>query len=501
MLVQMDIIGLRAFVQQPFNRVSPPSCDRALASSPDCPTVSPNNTPMSYCAGVGVAAGLLAFAHRRTKRSTSSRLAFAKGPSNAGSTSKPQMRARSLHAKKSVVDLGTAELQGKKVLIRCDWNVPLDGQLNITDDTRLRASLPSIRYLLDHGAMVVACSHLGRPKGKVNESMSLRPVATRLAELLGQSVTLAPDCVATEAVQRVVDGMSQGDVVILENTRFHAGETQNDPEFAESMASLCDLYVNDAFGTAHRAHASTEGVTRFLQPCVSGFLLTKELEYLKNAVDTPVRPMAAIVGGAKVSTKIPVIESLLEKVDKLVIGGGMVFTFLRAQGLQVGDSLVEEDFVELAGKLLEKAKVLGVELLLPVDVACGDAFPADDSMVEYKVVPVDAIPDGWMGLDNGPQSTENIKATLADCKTIIWNGPMGVFESSQFARGTEELARCIADLTQAGATSIIGGGDSVAAVNKAGLASKMSHISTGGGASLELLEGKVLPGVAPLDEA
>merc|ERR1711953_985040 len=300
----------------------------------------------------------------------------------------------------------------------------------------------------------------------------------------------------------VVDSMVDGDVIILENTRFYKGETKNDEELAQSMASLADLFVNDAFGTAHRAHSSTEGVTKYLSPCVSGFLLKKELDYLKNAVDAPQRPMAAIVGGAKVSTKIPVIESMLDKVDKLIIGGGMVFTFLKAKGLSVGNSLVEEDMIDLATKLMEQAKEKGVELILPSDIACGDAFPADGKEVGFKVVSADAIPDGWLGLDNGPEATEAIKKSLADCKTIIWNGPMGVFESSQFASGTYDIAKCLAELTEKnGAITIIGGGDSVAAVNKSGLSEKMSHISTGGGASLELLEGKVLPGVAALDDA
>merc|ERR1712066_1013281 len=286
------------------------------------------------------------------------------------------------------------------------------------------------------------------------------------------------------------------------NTCFYKGETKNDPELAKSMASLADLFVNDAFGTAHRAHSSTEGVTKFLKPCVSGFLLKKELDYLKGAVDEPKKPMAAIVGGAKVSTKIPVIESMLEKVDKLIIGGGMVFTFLKARGLSVGNSLVEEEFLELAKSLEAQAKAKGVELILPEDVACGDAFPADGKEVGFKVVSAKDIPDGWLGLDNGPEATNSIKKALSDCKTIIWNGPMGVFESSQFASGTYDIAECLAELTESsGATTIIGGGDSVAAVNKSGLSEKMSHISTGGGASLELLEGKVLPGVAALDAA
>merc|ERR1712012_1027071 len=404
--------------------------------------------------------------------------------------------------KKSVVDLSEAELKGKKVLIRCDLNVPLNSNLEITDETRITASIPTIEYLCSKGARVIACSHLGRPKDGPEEKFSLKPVAKRMSELMNKDIKCAPDCRATEEVKNVVDSMVDGDVVILENTRFYKGETKNDEELAESMASLADLFVNDAFGTAHRAHSSTEGVTKYLSPCVSGFLLKKELDYLKNAVDAPQRPMAAIVGGAKVSTKIPAIESMLDKVDKLVIGGGMVFTFLKARGLSVGNSLVEEDFLDLAKSLEEKAKAKGVELILPEDVACGDAFPADGKEVGFKVVKADAIPDGWLGLDNGPEATTSIKSALADCKTIIWNGPMGVFESSQFASGTYDIAECLAELTEkSDATTIIGGGDSVAAVNKSGPSDKMSHISTGGGASLELLEGKVLPGVAALDAA
>merc|ERR1711981_73885 len=374
--------------------------------------------------------------------------------------------------------------------------------LEITDETRITASVPTIKFLCDKGAKVIACSHLGRPKDGPEEKFSLKPVAKRMGELMGKDIRCAPDCKATDEVKAVVDGMAEGDVLILENTRFYKGETKNDPELAESMASLADLFVNDAFGTAHRAHSSTEGVTKFLKPCVSGFLLKKELDYLKGAVDAPVKPMAAIVGGAKVSTKIPVIESMLDKVDKLIIGGGMVFTFLKAKGLSVGNSLVEEDYVELAATIEKQAKLKNVELILPTDIACGDAFPADGKEVGFKVVPATEIPDGWLGLDNGPEATNEIKAALADCKTIIWNGPMGVFESSQFASGTYDIAECLAELTEkSGATTIIGGGDSVAAVNKSGLSDKMSHISTGGGASLELLEGKVLPGVAALDAA
>merc|ERR1712232_1498224 len=327
-----------------------------------------------------------------------------------------------------------------------------------------------------------------------------KPVAKRMGELMGKDIKCAPDCKATDEVKAVVDGMAEGDVVILENTRFYKGETKNDPELAESMASLAAIFVNDAFGTAPRAHSSTEGVTKFLSPSVSGFLLDKELQYLKGAVDAPKRPFAAIIGGAKVSTKIPVIESMLDKVDKLIVGGGMVFTFFKARGYNIGNSLVEDDLLDLVKKLEAQAKEKGVEVILPTDIACGDAFPGKGEEVGFKVVPSEEIPDGWLGLNNGPDTTEAIKKALSDCKTVIWNGPMGVFESPQFSKGTYEIAEYLADLTGKGATTIIGGGDSVAAVNKAGLGEKMSHISTGGGASLELLEGKVLPGVAALDD-
>jgi len=425
------------------------------------------------------------------------------GATLCGKSAKSLKKAStSLRAKKSVEDLSEADLKGKTVLIRCDLNVPLNADLEITDETRITASIPTIEYLCGKGAKVLACSHLGRPKDGPEEKFSLKPVAKKMGELMKKDIKCAPDCKATDEVKEMVSAMSDGDVLILENTRFYKGETKNDPELAESMASLADLFVNDAFGTAHRAHSSTEGVTKFLKPSVSGFLLKKELDYLKGAVDSPVKPMAAIVGGAKVSTKIPVIESMLDKVDKLIIGGGMVFTFLKARGLSVGNSLVEDDFIELATKLEEQAKAKGVEIILPSDVACGDEFPAGGKEVNFKVVPAEEIPDGWLGLDNGPKATEEIKAALADCKTIIWNGPMGVFESPQFNKGTYDVAECIAELTEkSGAISIIGGGDSVSAVNKSGLAPKMSHISTGGGASLELLEGKVLPGVAALEDA
>jgi len=398
--------------------------------------------------------------------------------------------------KKSVGDLTEAQLKGKKVLVRCDLNVPLNGKV-ITDDTRIRASVPTIKYLMEKGAKVLLSSHLGRPKGGPEDKYSLGPVATRLTELLGKECVMAPDCIG-DAVAKLANGLPEGGVMLLENVRFYKDEEKNVPEFASKLASNADLYVNDAFGTAHRAHASTEGVTKTLKPSVAGFLLQKELEYLDGAVSSPVRPFAAIVGGSKVSSKIGVIESLMAKCDKVIIGGGMVFTFLKARGLSTGSSLVETDQLDLAKRLESEAKAKGVKLILPTDVVIADAFSPD---ANTQTVSVNAIPDGWMGLDNGPESTKMIQQELADCKTIIWNGPMGVFEFDKFAKGTFAIAETLADLTGKGACTIIGGGDSVAAVEKAGLADKMSHISTGGGASLELLEGKVLPGVAALDEA
>merc|ERR1712165_526058 len=399
-----------------------------------------------------------------------------------------------LEAKKSIEDLADDELKGKKVLVRCDVNVPLDGK-TITDDTRIRSSIPTIEFLKEKGAIVTVCSHLGRPKDGPEDKFSLGPCAERMGELLGQTVTLAPDCIGDE-VSKIVEGAAEGDVIMLENTRFYKEETKNESEFVEKLAAPFDLFVNDAFGTAHRAHASTEGVTKFLSPSVSGFLLAKELEYLDGAVSNGEKPMAAIVGGSKVSSKITVLNALLDKCDKIIIGGGMVFTFLKAKGLEVGTSLVEDDFVDTAKEVMEKAEKLGKEILLPTDIIVADAFSAD---ANTQTVAADAIPEGWMGLDNGPKTTEEQKAALADCKTVIMNGPMGVFEMEKFAKGTFGIVDILADLSKDGdCVTIIGGGDSVAATELSGRAGDMSHISTGGGASLELLEGKVLPGVAAL---
>ncbi|MEA5468047.1 phosphoglycerate kinase [Spirulina sp. 06S082] len=399
--------------------------------------------------------------------------------------------------KKTVANLSEADLKGKRVLVRADFNVPFDDKGAITDDTRIRAALPTIQDLTKKGAKVLLSSHMGRPKGQVKEELRLTPVAKRLSELLGQNVTMCSDCIG-DAVASVVSGMNNGDVALLENVRFYAEEEKNDPEFAQKLAANADIYVNEAFGTAHRAHASTEGVTKVLKTSVAGYLIEKELKFLQGAIDNPQRPLAAIIGGSKVSSKIGVIETLLDKCDKLLIGGGMIFTFYKARGLSVGKSLVEEDKLELAKTLEAKAKEKGVELLLPTDVVVADNFAPD---ANAQTVSVNAIPEGWMGLDIGPDSVKTFQAALEDCKCVIWNGPMGVFEFDKFAPGTEAIAHTLAGLTPKGCITIIGGGDSVAAVEKVGVAEKMSHISTGGGASLELLEGKTLPGIAALNDA
>jgi len=399
-------------------------------------------------------------------------------------------------SKRSLSSLGAEDLCGKRVLVRVDFNVPLNDEGSITDDTRIRAALPTIKDLIEKGGKIILSAHFGRPKGKVNEEMRLSPVAKRLSELLGKTVQKTESCVGSDAKEKV-DAMLNGDVVLLENVRFIEGEEKNDPSFAKELASLAEVYVNDAFGAAHRAHASTEGVTKFLSPCVSGHLMEKELQYLQGAIDDPKKPLAAIVGGSKVSSKIGVLESLIDKCDKVLIGGGMIFTFYKARGLSVGKSLVEEDKLQLAKALEEKAKEKGVEFLLPTDVVLADNFSPD---ANSQIAKVEEIPEGWMGLDIGSESVKVFQQALSDCQTVIWNGPMGVFEFDKFANGTNAISTTLAELSTKGCCTIIGGGDSVAAVEKAGLASQMSHISTGGGASLELLEGKTLPGVAALDE-
>ncbi len=391
--------------------------------------------------------------------------------------------------KKSIRDL---EVAGKKVLVRVDFNVPFDDNGNISDDTRIRASLDTIRYLLESKAAVILMAHLGRPKGEVNMKYSLAPVAEHLSKLLGQKVAFAPDCVGKEA-KVAAKALKAGQVLLLENLRFHKEEEKNNLEFAEKLASLADLYINDGFGVSHRAHASVEGVTHFL-PAAAGFLLEKEIKFVGRAVTEPLHPFAAIIGGAKVSDKIGVIENLLDKVDTLLIGGGMANTFLAAQGYKVGKSLVEEDKMELAKELLAKAKANKVNMLLPTDLVMSEAFAADAKHVTEKI---DNLNQEYMALDIGEGTRAAYAEALKDAKMIVWNGPMGVFEMDAFCKGTEAVAKAVA---RSRAVSIVGGGDSVAAIEKLGLADKISHISTGGGASLEYLEGKVLPGVAALDD-
>ncbi|MDR0314609.1 MAG: phosphoglycerate kinase [Oscillospiraceae bacterium] len=390
--------------------------------------------------------------------------------------------------KKTVRDI---DVSSKKVLVRCDFNVPLkDGK--ITNDKRISASLPTIDYLIKNNAKVILCSHLGRPKGQVNPEFSLRPVADRLGELLGKEVKMADDVIEGSA-QSLSSSLKDGEVMLLENVRFHKEETENDQEFSKSLASLADIYVNDAFGTSHRAHSSTTGVASFL-PAVCGFLIQKEIEFINNAVNDPKRPLVAILGGAKVSDKIGVITELLNKVDTLIVGGGMAYTFIKAMGYNVGTSLCEDDKLQLASELMEKAKAASVEFLLPVDIHIADAFDenAADAFVDF-----DKIPDDWNGLDIGPLSSQLFAKAISSAGTIVWNGPMGVFEWDKYSNGTVEIAKAVA---ASGAISIIGGGDSTAAVYKFDLADKMSHISTGGGASLELLEGMELPGIAALND-
>ncbi len=391
--------------------------------------------------------------------------------------------------KKTVKDI---EVSGKKVLVRCDFNVPLDESKNITDENRIIGALPTIEYLIEKNAKVILCSHLGRPKGEFNMKYSLAPVAKRLSEKLGKEVKMASDVVGESAKALVAD-MKDGDVALLENVRFHKEEEKNDPAFAKELASLADVFVNDAFGTAHRAHASTAGVADYI-PAVCGFLIQKEIEVMGGALSNPTRPFVAILGGAKVSDKIGVIENLLDKVDTLIIGGGMAYTFFKAKGYNIGTSICEDDKVELAASLMTKAQEKGVNLLLPVDNVVATEFKAD---AESKIVDSTDIPNGWMGLDIGEKTVQDFADALKDAKTVIWNGPMGVFEFEKFANGTKKVAQAVANVD---GTTIIGGGDSAAAVKQLGFASKMTHISTGGGASLEYLEGIELPGIACLND-
>lgn len=395
-----------------------------------------------------------------------------------------------MHNKMNLKDV---DVSGKKVLCRVDFNVPIDDQGQVADDSRIQAALPTIRYLLDQGSRLILASHLGRPKGVPDPQYSLAPVAIRLGQLLKQTVTMAPDCVG-EDTRLLIEQLENGQLILLENVRFHPGETANDPDFAGQLAALANIYVNDAFGAAHRAHASTEGVAHLLQPAVAGFLLEKELAYLGKTLEQPQRPFVAIIGGAKVSDKITVIENLLDKVDTLLVGGGMAYTFLKAQGIEIGRSLVEEDRIALAADLLDKAEKKGVELLLPQDHLVAAVFAADSPA---ESVANAAFPGDKMGLDIGPQTIELYRQRIRQAKTVLWNGPMGVFEFAAYAGGTFAIARSLAETD---CLSIIGGGDSVAAVNKAELQNKMTHISTGGGASLEFLEGKALPGVSALTD-
>ncbi len=389
--------------------------------------------------------------------------------------------------KKTIEDI---DIKGKRVLVRVDFNVPLDENKNITDETRIKAALPTINYLINQGARIILCSHLGRPKGEFNMKYSLEPVAKKLAEILGKNVAFSKDVIGENA-HECVAALKDGDIMLLENLRFHKEEEANDPQFAKELASMAEIYVNDAFGTAHRAHASTAGVAAYL-PAVAGYLIGRELDIMGKALENPERPFVAILGGAKVSDKIGVINNLLDKVDCLLIGGGMAYTFVKAKGFGIGKSLVEEDKIELANELIKKAETKGIKMLLPIDVIAADEFKNE---ANTRIVDIESIPDGWMGLDNGPKSNEAFAAVIKNAKTVIWNGPMGVFEMPNFAEGTKSIAKAMSDSS---AITIIGGGDSAAAVEQMGFADKMTHISTGGGASLEYLEGLELPGVAAL---
>lgn len=388
------------------------------------------------------------------------------------------------------------ELKNKKVLMRVDFNVPLDENLNVRDDRRIMAALPSIKKIINSGGKAVLMSHLGRPKGKVIDAMRMKPVAKRLAKLLGQEVLTATDCVGSEVVTQA-NALKAGEVLLLENLRFHAEETKNESAFAKQLAELGEVYINDAFGTAHRAHASTQGVTKHFDRCASGYLLEKELQYLGMAIENPKRPFVAILGGAKISGKIDVIQNLFDKVDTLLIGGGMSYTFFKAKGQDIGDSLLEKDKIELAKQVLEDAQAKGVELILPVDNVVSTAVEAG---AETQIVDAGAIPEKWNGVDIGPKTIALFQDKIMTAKTVVWNGPMGVFEIDAFANGTNAIAEALAKATDTGTISIIGGGDSAAAIAKAGLANRVSHVSTGGGASLEFLGGITLPGVAALSD-
>ena len=387
-------------------------------------------------------------------------------------------------------------LNGKKVLIRVDFNVPLNESLEITDDIRITSALPTIKKVIADGGSAILMSHLGRPKGEVNPKFSLKPAAVRLSELLGQEVKFADDCIG-ESVKKMVSELKEKEVLLLENLRFHSEETENDSNFAEQLAEFGEVYINDAFGSAHRAHASTEGVTKFIDKCAAGYLMKKELDYLGNAIANPKRPLTAILGGAKISGKIDVIQELLGKVDNLIIGGGMGYTFFKAQGLEIGTSLLEEDKIELAMEILEKTQNGNVNFMLPVDIRITSEFNNESPS---EVVDIDSIPKDKMGLDIGTKTIDKFKEIIVKSKTVVWNGPMGVFEFENYAHGTNAIAKALVEATEKGSITIIGGGDSAAAIKKAGLDDKVSHVSTGGGASLEFLEGKVLPGVAALTD-